>query len=136
MPTNLTVTATRVAAVKVIEQFTGPAAEAITAGQYVRLNTTTGKTEIGNGTNAAEARDGGIAINSAAAGETVTAVSKGLIDMGDAFTDATYDDDVYLSDTDGAISLTSSDSSQTKIIGTTVPGWGHTTADKLLRVDL
>lgn len=133
---SLTVVAAKVAAVQVIEQFSGPAAEAVLAGEYVRLNTTTGKIEYGNGSSAAEARNGGIALNSAAAGETVTAVRKGLLDMGDALTDATYDDDVYLDDTDGQISLTSGDSAQTKIIGTVVPAWGATTADKLLRVDL
>lgn len=132
----LTITAANVAEVKSIEKFSGPAAEAITAGQYVRFNTTNGKVELGNGSSAAEARKGGIAINSAAAGETVTAVRKGIVDLGNALGDATYDDDVYVSDTDGALTLASGESTTTTIIGTVVPGWGYTTADKLLRVDL
>lgn len=132
---TLTVTAARVAAVKEIEAFCGPAAEAITAGQYVRLNTTNGKVELGNGTSTTENRSGGIALNSAAAGETVKVLRKGWLDMGDALTDLTYDDDVFLSDTDGVLADTAGTAS--KIVGTVVPAWGHpTTADKLLRVDL
>lgn len=101
---NLTVTAADVAPVQVIEKFTGPAAEVITKGQYVRLNTTTGKIELGNATSDAEQRRGGIAIEGATvANLTITAVRKGLIDMGDAFTGMAYDADVYLSDTDGTL---------------------------------
>lgn len=129
---NLTVSTIR--PVQVIEQFTGPAAEAITAGNYVRLNVTTGKIEKGNGSTAAEARKGGLALNTAAAGETVTSVRKGLIDLGNALGDLTYDDDVFLSDTDAT--LADAAGTVSLIVGTTVPAWGATTADKLLRLDL
>lgn len=129
---NLTISAIR--PVQVIEQFTGPAAEAITAGNYVRFNVTTGKIEKGNGTNAAEARKGGLALNTAVAGETVTAVRKGLVDLGNALGDLTYDDDVFLSDTDAT--LADAAGTVSLIVGVTVPAWGATTADKLLRLDL
>lgn len=129
---NLTISAIR--PVQVIEQFTGPAAEAITAGNYVRFSVTTGKIEKGNGTTAAEARKGGLALNTAAAGETVTAVRKGLVDLGNALGDLTYDDDVFLSDTDATLADTAGTVSL--IVGVTVPAWGATTADKLLRLDL
>ena len=128
---TLSVTAADVALVQVIEKFTGPAAEAITAGQYVRLDTSTGKIALGNGTSAAEARKGGIAITSAPAGMTVTAVRKGIVDLGDALGDLTYDDDVFLSDTDGVLADTAGTTSL--IVGTVVPVWAATTADKLLR---
>lgn len=130
--TNLSITADDVAPVKVIEQMTCPAGEAITAGQYVRLDTTTGKFTKGNGSSAGEARLGGIALNSAAAGETVTAVLYGIVDLGDALAALTYDDDVYLSDTDGTLA----DAAGTVgvYVGTVVPGFGVTTPDKLLRV--
>jgi len=131
---TLSVTAADVALVQVIEKFTGPAAEAIAVGQYVRLDTSTGKIALGNGTSAAEARKGGIAITSAPAGMTVTAVRKGIVDFGDALGDLTYDDDVFLSDTDGVLADTAGTTSL--IVGTVVPGWGATMADKLLRVDL
>lgn len=129
---NLTISAIR--PVQVIEQFTGPAAEAITAGNYVRFSVTTGKIEKGNGTTAAEARKGGLALNTAAAGETVTAVRKGLVDLGNALGDLTYDDDVFLSDTDAT--LADAAGTVSLIVGVTVPAWGATTADKLLRLDL
>lgn len=132
---DLTITAADVAPVFVIEQFTGPAAEAIAAGQYVRFNTTNGKVELGKATTAAEARDGGIAITTAtAAGDPVTAVRSGCVDLGDALAALNYDADVYLSDTDGT--LADSAGTIAKVIGQVVPAWGQTTADKLLRVDM
>lgn len=134
MAANLTIVATAVKPVQVMESFTGPAGEAITAGQYVRYNTTTGKIELGNGTSAAEARKGGLALGSVAAGETVTAVRKGIVDLGNALADLTYDDDVFLSDTDATLADTAG--TATLIVGTVVPAWGTSTADKLLRLDL
>jgi hypothetical protein len=132
---NLTVVAADVRPVSVIEQFTGPAAEAILPGHYVRFNVTTGRIEKGNGTTAAEARKGGIALTEATqAGDTLTAVRKGILDMGDALDALTYDDDVFLSDTDATLADTAGTVST--IVGTVVPGNGSTTPDKLLRVDL
>jgi len=131
-----TVTAADVGAVaqnNFYDAITAPAAEAITAGQYVRLDTN-GKLALGNATTAAEARAGGIAIATAAAGITLTAVRKGYLDMGDIFTSAAYDADVYLSNTDGTLSTSAGTVSL--VVGTVAPAWGSTTADKLLRVDL
>jgi len=130
----LTVTAARIAVLKSIEQINGPAAETITAGQYVRLNTTNGKIELGNASSAGEARAGGIAANSAIAGEDVTMIRKGWLDMGDALGDLTYDDDVYLNDTDGV--LGDAAGTVSLIVGTVIPVTGNTTADKALRVNL
>lgn len=129
---NLTISAIR--PVDVREEFSGPAGEAITAGQYVRFNLTTGKIELGNATAAAEARSGGLALRTVAAGEAVTVLRKGIVDVGDALAALTYDDDVYLSDTDGT--LADAAGTVSKIIGTVVPLWGATTADKALRLDL
>ena len=121
--------------VEVIEQATGPAAEAVAKGQYTRLQTTTGDIELGNATTAAEARNGGLAIQEATqAGDTITYVKKGIVDVGDALDALAYDADVYLSDTDGT--LADAAGTVSKIVGTVVPGNGATTADKLLRVDL
>lgn len=132
---NLTITASAVAPVQVIEKFTGPASEAITAGMYVRLDTTTGKITPGNGTTAPESRNGGIAVDGAnAAGITVTAVRKGIVDLGAALDALAFDADVFLSDTDATLATTAGTVS--KVVGTVVPGWGATTADKLLRVNL
>jgi hypothetical protein len=134
---DLSITATDVAPVLVVEQITAPTDEVITTGQAVRLNTTTGKLTKANGSSAAEARMKGIAVEPAeVAGMTITAIVKGIVDLGDALDALTYDDDVYLSDTDGTLGGAAGDSTQTKIAGTVVPGWGATTADKLLRLDL
>lgn len=132
--TNLTITDTDVAPVFVIEQFTGPAAEAIDAGEYVRLNTSSGKIELGNATTAAEARDGGLSLNTVPAGGTVTALRLGWLDLGAALDGLAYDADVWLSDTDGK--LADAAGTVAKRVGTVVPAWGQTTADKILRVDM
>lgn len=132
---DLSITATDVSPVEVIEQFTGPAAEAINAGTYVRYNVTYGTIEKGKGTETAECRKGGIAITTAnAANITITAVRKGVLELGDALGDLAYDADVFLSNTDGV--LATSAGSVSTIVGTVVPVWGSTTADKALRVDL
>lgn len=134
--TNLAVTAADVAAVKVLEQLTAPAGEALTAGQYARLDTTSGKLTKGNGSAAGEARRGGIVLKTVATGETATIVRKGILDLGDALGALTYDDDVFLSDTDGT--LADAAGTVSLIVGTVVPGWANGAAapDKLLRVDL
>lgn len=131
---DLTITATAVKPVQVVEQFTGPAAEDISAGQYVRFNTTYGKVELGNGSTADEAREGGIALNTVKAGQAVTAVRQGLLDVGNALSSIDFDANIYLSDTDGA--LADAAGTVSRIVGQVVPAWGATSADKLLRVDL
>lgn len=130
---TLNVTPSAVAPVKVDEQFTGPTAEVITAGQFVRFNVTTGFFELGNGTTAGEGRRGGIAVTGApVAGQAITVVTKGIVDMGNALGSLTYDDDVYLSNTDGT--LADAAGSVSYIVGVVVPGFGSTTPDKLLQV--
>ena len=135
MAADLVIVAADVAPVEVIEMFTGPAKEVILKGQYVRYNVTDGKIEKGKGTETAEARKGGIAILGAnAAGITITAVRRGIIDIGDAMSALDFDADVFLSDTDGTLADTAG--SVTLIVGTVVPAWNATTADKLLRIAL
>lgn len=131
---DLTITAGDVAPVKSFVQFTGPAAETIAAGQYVRFDASTGKLTKGNASSSAEAADGGIAINGGAAGTTLTAIHYGIVDVGDALDALDYGATVFLSDTDGV--LGDSAGTVSKEVGKVVPGWGHTTADKLLFVDL
>lgn len=115
-------------------QLTLPAAEAITAGEAVRIDTN-GKFTGANGTTTTENRVYGVASHAAAAGETVTAVRKGLMD-GFTFTQA-YDAPIYLSDTDGA--LADAAGTVSTVVGRVVPAWAQpvgTAADKLLFVDL
>ncbi len=130
--TNLVIAEADVQAVVIRKQFTGPAGQAINAGQYVRFNTTTGKVELGNGSSAAEARAGGIALKSVVAGETVTFLADGILDVGAALAALTYDDIIFLSDTDATLADTAG--TVTLVVGRTIPGWQNETADKLLEV--
>lgn len=131
----LTVTAADVAPVEVFEQWTGPAAEAITAGQMVRLDTSTGKATLSNATTAAEARTRGMAITGAnAAGVTLTVVKRGVLDIGEAMAALDYDAAIYLDNTDGAMGTAAG--SVSLVVGRVVPAWGYTTADKLFHLDV
>ena len=131
----ITVTAARVRPVLIIEQETKPAAEAITRGQYVRIDNA-GKWALGNATTTGEVAlgTGGIALKDVAAGEALTALRKGLVDIGDGFTAMAFGAPVYLSDTDGGLDTAAGTVST--IVGYVDSAWAATSADKLLRVDL
>ena len=130
-------TAARVEVVESIEQMTIPAAEDITPGQPVRLDTSSGKFTSANGTTAAEARVYGIAVGTHVikAGMPVTAVAKGVLD-GFTFTQA-WDAPIYLSDTDAT--LADAAGTVSTIVGRIVPGTAELLGNalaKLLRVSL
>jgi hypothetical protein len=127
---NLTITTCD--QVQVVQQFTGPAVEAIAEGSRCRFDATTGKIALGNGTTAAEVKAGGIAVNAAAAGMTVTIINQGIVDVGEALAALSFGADIYVSDTDGQFGTAAGDSTVDVICGQVVPGWGHTSADKLL----
>lgn len=133
---DIAITASDVAPIKVEEQHTGPAAEAIDAGEVVRLDTTSGKFTLANATSAAEGRAFGMAVNSAVAGETLTVVKKGMVDLGDALTSEDYDEELNLSNTDGALDDGAGTPTGTYAIGRVVPAWGATAADKVFLVEL
>lgn len=129
------VTAGEVRIVESIIQMTLPAAETIAAGAAVRLDTSTGRFTNANGTSAAEARIYGIAKNDAIAGQSVTAVRKGVLD-GFNISQA-YDAPVYINDADGTIG----DGAGTTnvVVGRVIPATATTLGtayDKLLFVDL
>lgn len=127
-------TAGRIEVVESVIQATLPAAEAITAGEAVRIDTN-GKFTGANGTTTTENRIYGIATKAAAAGTAVTAVRKGVLDGFNL--SGAYDAIVYLSDTDGTLGTTAGTVST--IVGRVIPAWGQpvgTAADKLLFVDL
>lgn len=126
--TDLTITKCR--QVEVIQQFTGPAGEAIAVGQRCRFDATTGQIALGNGTTAAEARRGGIATHAAAIGEAVTIINQGTVDIGEALAALSFGALVYVSDTDGAFA--DSAGTVSTVAGMVVPGWGSTTADRVL----
>lgn len=130
------VTAARVRVVESFEQMTLPCAEAVIAGQAVRIDTTTGKFTLSNGSSAGEARIYGIATQSQAAGLAVTAVRRGVFDGFDLSAKA-YDLAIYLSDTDGM--LADAAGTVSTVVGRVIPNFGvtlGTAADKLLLVHL
>ncbi|MGV1048238.1 MAG: hypothetical protein ACOYD4_06915 [Solirubrobacterales bacterium] len=134
---NLTITAANVRAVRVYEWFPdGPTDEAVSAGQAVKINVSTGRYTKANGSSAAEARIVGIAVSSAAAsGEIISVVKRGIVEVGAAaLTSLAYDKQIFLSDTDGTLGDTAGTVSTT--VGRVVPGWADTTAGKLLSVEL
>ena len=130
------VTANRVRVVESLEQMTLPAAEAITAGMPVRIDTTTGRFTAGNATVAGEARIYGIATQTVPAGLGVTAIRRGVMD-GWNFDAMAYDAAVYASDTDGRLA-DAAGTVATAIVGRVIPGTSTTLGtgyDKLLLVN-
>lgn len=133
---DLSITASEVSPVEVFEQVTLPTDEALNAGQVGRLDPTSGKATKANGTLAAEARALGVSIThvTVAGEKPATLVKRGILDLGDALDALDFDDQVFLSDTDGTLADTAG--TVTAAIGRVVPGWGAETADKLLFVDV
>lgn len=129
------VTSGKLRVVRSDEQFTGVAAEAVTIGQVVRIDTTTGKITKSNATSAAEGRSLGVALRTAAAGEAVTVLRRGIVDGYD-LSGLNYDAAVYVSNTDGGLA----DAAGTVGIeaGRVLGGFSTTigtAADKLLLVE-
>jgi len=131
----LTITASDVKVVEVVEQFTGGAGAAIDAGVAVKYNLTSGLIDKAKATTSALARCVGIAVTSTSRQpKAPTVIRKGLLDVGEALAALDYGVEVYLSDTDGRLDTAAGTVS--KVIGTVVAGYSNTTPDKLLRVDL
>lgn len=127
-------TADRVEVVESILQKTLVAAEAISAGAPVRIDTA-GKFTNANATTTTENRIFGIATRTVAAGEPLTAIRIGVLD-GFTFSQA-YDAIIYLSDTDGR--LADAAGTVSTIVGRVVPGTANSIGsnpDKVLFVDL
>lgn len=130
-------TANTVNIVESKEQMTLPALEAITAGMPVKIDPTTGKFCIGNGSSAGEARIYGIATKTVAAGMPVTAVRHGVMD-GLALSGVAYDAPIYASNTDGTLA-DSAGTVTTAILGRVIPSTGNvlgTALDKLMLIDI
>ncbi len=118
--------------VQVVQQFTGPAVEAITEGQRCRFDPTTGQIALGKGTDATEIAPGGMATHAAAIGEAVTIINQGIMDVGAALDALNYNDPIYVSDTDGTWGGAAGDSTVDTIVGRVIPGWNTTAGEKLL----
>lgn len=136
MATIALITANRVEVVESIRQMTLPAAEAITAGAPVRLDTSNGKWTNANGSSAGEARVWGIATRTVVAGEALTAVRNGVFDGFDV-SGMAYDAPVYVSDTDGRLDTAAGTVST--VVGRVIPVTYNTLGtayDKVLSVEL
>lgn len=133
----LSIAGSVVAPVQIIEQFTAPAGEAITAGQVVRYDGATGKFMLAGGTTAAGvAGPKYIAIHAAnVANIAVTGVSKGLIDLGgSALGGVAFGGTVFVDNTAGGLGTAAG--SVSVVAGYVVPGFAAgTAADRLLRVN-
>lgn len=133
----LTIAGSVVAPVQIIEQFTAPAGEAITAGQVVRYDPDNGKFMLAGGTTAVGvAGPKYIAIHTAnVANIAITGVSKGLIDLGGSALDGVaFGGTVFVDNTAGGLGTAAG--SVSTVAGYVVPGFAAgTAADRLLRVN-
>lgn len=118
------------------EPLTAPALVAITAGQYIRQDPTTGKFDLGNASSAGELLYGYIATKSVAAGEPLTGIHYGLMNLGGSLSALTFGAPVYVNDTDGV--LGDAAGTVSRVAGRVVAVWGsgNATPDKALLVDL
>lgn len=121
-----------------LQKKTLPAAEAITCGAPVRMvpsSTGAGKWTNANATDETESKAWGVATRTVIAGETVTAVRRGIVD---GFEVSSYDYGalLYLSDTDGRIGDVAG--TMVRPIGRVVPATAvslGTAYDRLLELD-
>jgi hypothetical protein len=134
---DLTIVSTAVRVVRLgnEHQHTAPALEAITAGQYIRLDPTTGQFRLGNATTLTEVGEGYFALTGGIAGEAVTGLQRpDIVDVGEALTGLNYGDKVWLSDTDGTFATTPGTCDV--VVGVVVSAFARTTAEKLLKLEL
>ena len=106
--TDLVIAAADVHPVRISDEHfhTAPALETFNAGQYIRLDPSTGHFAKGNASSLAEIGDGYFAGNTATyIGEPVTGFKAPcLFDVGDALSALNFGDKVYVSTTDGSFS--------------------------------
>jgi hypothetical protein len=113
---------------------TSRASAAVTKGQPVRLDATTGKWVVGDGNDTA-GYNYYIALKTVAAEETLTAARDCIIDLGKGTLDsASFDAPVYISDTAGELTLVSGESTSTIKFGYVIAQWSGQTVNRLLRI--
>lgn len=104
--TTLSITAADVSRVRVDSADTlgSIAGEAISAGQFIRLDSSTGKFYMGNvATHAERGIPGFIAEVTAEAGRHLTGIKSGIINVGGALSGLNFGAPVYVGTTDGAL---------------------------------
>lgn len=120
--------------VRVIDKHTGPSGAVVTPGQWCVYDATTGLIVPGDASAANTSRNGGVAIEGApVAGQTVTIVTQGDIDMGEMLVGLTFNAPVYASDTTGRLADAAGTAGGQ--IGYVKPAYGNATStDRLLHV--
>lgn len=115
-------------------QVTGPAGATIAAGEYVIQDPTTAKWALADGSALATATDtAGVAVASVVAGQALTVVRDGLVDLGAALDGLAPGAQVFLSDTAGK--LADATGTKTKVVGVVEANFGNGgTFQRLLRV--
>lgn len=132
MAADLTITAGDVAVLEMIHKVSGLSSVALAAGQFARLNTSTGLWEKGNATAAGELLAGGMVAE--VNGFAVTILRVGTVDIGEAMASLAFGDLVYVSDTDGLFNDTAG--TVTVIAGyvDAILGTDGVTPDRVLRL--
>lgn len=135
MAGELTVVGNNVLPVEIIEDECRPCAVAINAGQLVREDTN-GRWAIANATSAPNAGNRvAMAINNGSALEAITAVYKGLINLGGTALDGVANDAaIFLSDTPGT-PATSAGTVSKQVATVTSIRASSSQIDKLLRMN-
>lgn len=132
---DLTITPADVALVRAWQKLTGPAGEAIDAGEVVAQDPTTGRFVLADASTGANNRALGVAVNSAVVGEAVTIVKQGLVDLGDALDSEAIDEAMELSNTPGKID-DAGGGDVAVVVGRVHMVFGSTGGDRLLLVEL
>lgn len=113
-----------------------PTGVAVVAGQYVQP-TVNGVWALGDALVQANLDNGYVTVNSAAhVGDAVTALKRGLLNVGPAIDALAFNAPVYVSDTPGALGSEAADATVPVIVCRVVPAWGDTVVDRLLAVDI
>lgn len=132
---DLTITKADVGVAKSVEQYTAPASEAIDAGEAVIFNAS-GEFALARATTATLGKVVGIAANSVNAGEALTVIKRGIIDLGSALSGVAMTTTITLSDTLGKLDNGAGSPTADYNVGIVGPAWGTTSVDKLLYVDI
>lgn len=134
--TNLSITAADVSPVKIFDDLPAvpiASGETIVKGNYARVDASTGKATGGNASSAGEVGFGGIVFSDDGA-NVVRFTRHAILDVGEALVGLNFGALVYLSDTDKT--LADSNGTVNTKVGFVGPGFGATTADKLLYVEI
>jgi hypothetical protein len=131
---DLSITASDVKLVKKFDDLPPlPNTDSLNEGQYGRVDASSGKATGGNGTSAGEVGFGGVVYNKQGDG-LVSLTRNAILDVGEALASLNFGAKIYLSDTDKTLADAAGTVSQ--VIGYVIPGFGATTADKLLKVEV